>query len=461
MQTILNYRKNILKCFHIVYLATVTYIYIITGRSAGKTRFVPEKLLYDFLKYPEGNVIIFRRHQNSLLRSSFSAIRKVIRKYGLENEFEFKESRLIIEDKITGTRFYFFGLDDENKIRSTEMEVGYPFRYWFEEFQENKTLRDIEQIDDILDTFIREQLPEGMYHQALFTGNRPRNKYAENNVYLDKKKEYADEDTMFHYTTYMDMVDNETGETLLSEQQLSKIAKTKERDPNTYEWRYLGKAVGEESQIYNVDLMKRVKKLPDDEFLIDVGLSVDTGYQISATTFLAIGITNKLNPVILNTYYFSPDKEIMKRIPNYILEPHNIAHTLSQKKAPSEFSRDLYNFREKIKVMHEVDVYEPLIDSAEGGLRTQFFRDYGEFLKTVRKKEKDLMIEDSRDVMIERQVYVMDIPENEIFWFEMQKYQRDMSNPERPKIIKVDDHTCDAFQYWCSMNMNELEIEVI
>ena len=461
MKTVLNYRKNILKCFHKVYESTKTYIYIITGRSAGKSRFVPEKLLYDFLKYSMGNIMIFRKHQNSLLRSSYSAIRKVIRKYGLEDDFDFVESRLFIEDKTNGTRFYFFGLDDENKIRSTEMEVGFPFRYWFEEFQENKKLKDLEQIEDILDTFIREPLPEGLEHQVLFTGNRPRNPYNVVNVYLDKKMEYQDEDTLFHKTSYLDMIDNDTGECLLSKQQIKKIEKTKKRDPKTYRWRYHGEAVGDDTQIYDIELMTRLKSLkdlPEGEYLMDIDISCDTGYQISATTYLGIGITNYLNPVILGTFYFSPDATIEKRIPEYILAPHGVAQSLSEKKAPSEYSMELFTFRKKLMLNYNIEIYEPLIDSAEGGLRTQFFKDYGEFLKTVKKKEKDDMIEDSRDVMIERDVYVLDIPENEIFWFEMGKYQRDMSNQFNPKIIKQDDHTCDCWQYWCTMSKDKLEM---
>ena len=422
---------------------------------------MPDRLVSDFLKYPEGNIFIFRKHQNTLLRSAFMAIKKEIYELGLEGEFEFIPSRLMIEDKTNLTKFYFFGLDDEAKIRSTVLDHGYPFRYWFEEFQENKRTQDLEQIDDVLDTFIRVKLPKGMKHQVFFTGNRPRNKYAPFNVYLDKIQESNDEDTLFiDDISYEDMKDK-NGEWLLSEQQLAKIQRVKERDYPTYKWRYHAKAVGEESQIYNVDLMKRIKShldLPMGEYIVSYDISVDTGYQISATTFGAVGYTNKQNVVILNTYYFSPDAKIRNRIPERVLMPHMVAMTQGEKKAPTEFSKDLQNFESRTS--NETGLYceQKIIDSAEGALRNQYFKDTGQYLRTVSKMDKDDMIEVSRDVMIERQVYVVDRPENEIFWFEMTKYQRDMSDPFNPKLVKVDDHTCDWYQYYCVKNKQKLGI---
>ena len=404
--------------------------------------------------------MVFRKHQNSLLRSSYEAIRKSIFKHKLENDFEFIESRLIIEDLVTGTRFYFFGLDDEAKIRSTVMKVGFPFRYWFEEFQENKKLKDLEQIDDLISTFFREKLPKGVKHQAIYTGNRPRNPNKPFNVYINNKMETAlEDDSLFVDASYEDIIDNTTGESLINEQELSRIERVKKRDYDTYMWRYKGIAIGDDFQIYNMGLVKRVKELPDGEFIKYIDLVVDAGYQVSATTFLAIATTNFNNAFLLNTYYFSPDKKIRKRIPKAVLKPHGVAMALADKKAPSEFSIELNEFGEKIKKKYKNPIDERYIDSAEGGLRAQYYKDFATFLKSVKKKDKDDMIEDSRTVMVEKQLYVLDIPENEIFWFEMTKYAREENNNGIAKIIKVDDHTCDCWQYWSVMSLRKLGLK--
>lgn len=463
MKLTINYRKTILSVFHRAYLSVASYLYIITGRSAGKSIFVPDKLLYDFLKVPDGNIMVFRKNQNTLLRSSYEAVRKTIYRHGLQDEFEFVESRLIIEDKLNGSRFYFFGLDDENKIRSTVMKYGFPFRYWFEEFQENKKIGDLEQIEDLLSTFFREKLPKGLKHQAIFTGNRPRNPNKPFNVYINTKKEHAaEDDTEFIDSSYEDMKDNETGECLLSQQELDRIERVKSRDFDTYLWRYKGIAVGDDSQIFNIKLitmLQTIDDLPDGEYIKTIDTVTDAGYQVSATSFLGIATTNKGNPVILNTGYYSPDKNIRKRIPDNILKPHFVAESLGDKKAPSEYSQELNKFGKDLGTTYNKNVSVEYIDSAEGGLRAQYFKDFNKFLKSVKKKDKDDMIEDARTVLIEKQVYVLDIPANKIFMFEMGKYSRDMDDPMRPKIIKVDDHTPDCFQYWCVMNMRKLGLK--
>lgn len=460
MSTIrLNFRKRILDIYWRIYKTTKTYVYIITGRSSGKTTFMPEKLVSDFLKVPDGNVFIFRKYQNTLKRSAFMAIKKEIYSLGLQDDFNFVPSALYIEDKTNLTKFYFFGLDDEAKIRSTVLDHGFPFRYWFEEFQENKRISDLEQVEDVLVTFEREKLPDGIYHQAFFTGNRPKNNYEPFNIYLDKIIEQKDEDTLFiSDISYKDMVDKE-GNSLLSDQILKKIERVKERDEKTYKWRYHSIAVGEDSQIYNMELIRMIddqNDLPQGEYIMSYEIFIDTGYQVSATTFGAIGITNLQNIVVLNTYYFSPDGDIRKRIPDKVLAPHKVAMSQMEKKAPSEFAKDLVLFEQTNTKETNLYCENKYVDSAEGALRTQYFKDTGQFLRTVRKVDKDDMIEQSRDVMIERQLYVVDRPENQIFMFEMSKYQRDMSNPQNPKIVKVDDHTCDWFQYYCTMNQQRL-----
>lgn len=52
----------------------------------------------------------------------------------------------------------------------------------------------------------------------------------------------------------------------------------------------------------------------------------------------------------------------------------------------------------------------------------------------------------------------MDIPANEIFIKEHQKYQWDEATMESddPKVIKVDDHTADNFQYFVLDNERDL-----
>ena len=107
-------------------------------------------------------------------------------------------------------------MDNVNKIKSQKIEYGVPFRYWFEEFQENDKLEDLDKIEDVIVTFIRELLPKGMYHQVRYSLNRPRNPNHLVNVWLDKIIDQNNEDYLVHTSTYDDVRDNRTGKTLLS-----------------------------------------------------------------------------------------------------------------------------------------------------------------------------------------------------------------------------------------------------
>ena len=452
---VINPRERILPHFWDLYKSQKTNKIKWGSRSSGKSEETADELVHDFLKIPDGNVICFRRYQNTLLKSSYEAIRKAIHRIGIEDEFDFIESRLIIEDKTNNTRFYFFGLDDVNKIKSTLMKTGFPCRYWFEEFQENDTLDLLDVIDDVVVTFERELLPKGVKHIFHYTLNRPRNPYHVINIWLDKHIEQNDEDTIIHYSTYEDVKDK-NGKVLISEQILKRIEKLKERDYDTYLWRFQGMAVGEQLKIYNEKLLKVVKELPSGEHIVKQEFIADTGYMTSATAYQIWGITNKTNLVLIDTWYYLPTHETLKRIPRELHPYIQAARGESERLAPSHMSKKFYEF----VFDNKYPISNYYIDSAEGGLRVQVFRDYGIRIKPVAKLEKEEMIELSRSVAAEFQVYVLDKPQNKIFIWEYGKYQWDAKTlkSQKPKVIKEDDHTVDDYQYICVMNRKLLGV---
>jgi len=445
----LNYKKNILKSFYPVYQSHATYNYLIQGRNSGKTHNMPEIMMYKFLKDNAANLLVFRKYQNTIKKSVWNGILRVIFKYGLEADFDIKQTELSIIDKVTGTGIYFFGLDDEAKIRSTEFRKGYPKLYWFEEFQENKRFSDLDQIDDLIDTFIRTQLPKGMKHQFYFAGNMYRNKYHDFNMYIEKKKETAEEDdARFFNSSYLDVVDNETGESLLSDQIHKKIQRTKERDYDTYLWRYHNEVTGDDYQYYDVGLLNIVDKPPNK--LKYFFLIIDTGYQVSATAMQAWAVTIDNNFVLLNTRYYSPDKKILERIPRDILKGHSIAQNKSQKMSPSVLARKINEFENEVSKEFNVGIHRHgrVVDSADGALRNEYHTLTRNHLVPVKKTDKEEMIEISRNLTIEYDTYVIERQENRIFLYEIEKYSRDENTN---KVIKIDDHTVDTFQYFAVM----------
>lgn len=64
------------------------------------------------------------------------------------------------------------------------------------------------------------------------------------------------------------------------------------------------------------------------------------------------------------------------------------------------------------------------------------------------------MIDRVQDLLAQGRFYYLERESNDIFIAEHQKYQWDENTlqSDDPKVIKVDDHTCDQFKYLCLDN---------
>jgi phage terminase large subunit len=223
---------------------------------------------------------------------------------------------------------------------------------------------------------------------------------------------------------------------------IRKIEKYKENNEDYWRWMYAGEVIGLGDMVYNMNHFHEIDVLPKDDDLIIIDIAIDTGHQVSATTFLAFGFTKKRNVILLDTFYYSPENKVVK-------------------KAPSELSKDLKEWMEKIQQTHKRHFDMKTIDSAKGALRNQFFKDYGIRLHPVAKKKKIDMIDNVQDLLAQGRFFVLKKAANEIFLTEHKKYQWDADTlqSDDPKVIKIDDHTCDAFQYYVQDNLRKLGLK--
>ena len=403
------------------------------GRSSLKSSAVSIKLVTKFLEDDKANVVCFRKVAKYLSTSIYEQIKWAIYMLNVEDEFTFFRSPLKIEHNRTGTAFYFYGVDDPQKIKSAKIAKGYVTDLWFEEATE---FDGVEEIDTVTDTFIRQDLPDGKNVEVTFTYNPPRNPYIWINEWVDEL--VRDDNYFIHHSTY-----EEDSKGFLSKQFIEKVLKVKDTDPDYHDWMYLGKIIGLGDTVYNYNLFNVVEEIPDDDKLLFPDVAIDTGYSTSATTFLFIGYTIKGKVVVLDTYYYSPANKV-------------------NKKAPSEFSGDLNKFVQDNISKWNINVDTQTIDSADGALRNQFNKDYGVYLIPAKKKMKVKMIENVEDLLAQNRVYVLDTPNNQIFLEEHKKYQwdEDKKGTEDPKVVKVDDHTCDAFQYYVNNNLDKLGLKL-
>jgi phage terminase large subunit len=417
--------------FYSLWLAKEPHIIAKGGRSSMKSSVISLKLVVDFLNDEQGNVVCLMKVAKYLSTAIYEQIKWAIYMLKTEDEFTFFVSPIRIVHNRTGTAFYFFGVDDPLKLKGAKIAKGYVMSLWFEELAEFAGVKDIDIVED---TFIRQDL-RGKEVKVYASYNPPRNPYSWINEWVDSK--VNDNDYFIHHSTYLN---DEKG--FLSAQMLRKIEKYKENDIDYWRWMYRGEIIGLGDMVYNMSHFHVIDELPHDDDIILIDTSSDTGHQVSATTHLAIAYTKKLNVILLDTYYYSPEHKVVK-------------------KAPSELSKELHEWVDSVKRIYKKNIDMQTIDSAEGALRNQYHKDYGIRLHPVKKKKKIDMIDNVQDLLAQGRFFVLKNKNNEIFLTEHRKYQwnTDTLQSDAPKVIKVDDHTCDAFEYYVQDNLRKLGLK--
>ena len=387
----------------------------------------------DFLKDNNANVLVLRKVANTIELSVYEQIKWAIYMLHVDSLFDFKKSPYRIVDKRNGTAFYFSGVDDPQKLKSMIIAKGYVRYLWFEELAEFDSWQEV---DTVRASFTRKNLPPGAHVVTYYSYNPPKNPYDWINEWVAQREGMPN--WFVDHSTYQDV----TLPNILSEDYIDEINTVKANDVDYYRWMYLGEVVGLGTNVYNMDNFNSINKLPADDYITNLYYSVDSGHEVSATTCGAYGLTRKGNLILLDTYHYSPQGK-------------------THKKPPSELSRDLKEFIDKVTNWFGKQPTRLTMDSAEGALDNQFYNDFGIRWHKVRKLKKVDMIDRVQDLLAQGRFFYLKRPENEIFIKEHEKYQWDEKTlqSDDPKVIKEDDHTCDMFQYVVRDNERDLGLK--
>ena len=398
------------------------YVVCKGGRGSFKSSVISLKLVTMMMFYiamgKTVNVICIRENQQYLRDSVYNQILWAMSILGVESEFRTRVSPMVIQHIRTGSTFYFYGANDPMKLKSNI--VGNVVAVWFEEFS---NLKNVNVFDQSVPTFIR-QKPDFVKDVKIFISyNPPRNPYAWVNEWVTQRE--TDPDYFVDSSTYLD---DELGFT--TKQQLDLIEKYKQNDPDYYRWLYLGEAVGLGTQVYNMKLFKVVDRIPDDEYITDIFYGMDTGFMVSATACVACAFTDKYNVYVLDTFYYDPTK-------------------YERKLSASEQAERVHDFINQITDKYGVLPCNQTIDSADGGIYTQYWQMYNVQWSKVRKLGEAEMIDRVQDLAAQGRLHVLKTPSNDIFLDEHKKYQWDPAtvNSDHPRVIKEFDHSCDALKY--------------
>ena len=421
MQTV-QLSKEINPHFYDMWTTDKPYIVCKGGRGSFKSSVISLKLVTMMMKYIQQgktvNVICIRENQQYLRDSVYNQILWAMNILHVANEFQTRVSPMIIRHKLSGSTFYFYGANDPQKLKSNI--VGNIVGVWFEEFS---NLKNAEVFDQSVPTFIRQKPYFANQVKVYISYNPPRNPYAWVNEWVTQRE--VDDDYFIDTSTYLD---DELGFT--TEQQLKLINQYKKNDPDYYRWLYLGEAVGLGTQVYNMKLFKIVDRIPSDEYITEIFYGMDTGFMVSATACVACAFTNKYNVYVLDTFYYDPTK-------------------YERKLSASEQAERVHDFINQITDKYGVVPYNQTIDSADGGIYTQYWQMYNTQWSKVHKLGEAEMIDRVQDLAAQGRLHVLKTPGNEILLDEHKKYQWDPAtvNSDNPRVIKEFDHSCDALKY--------------
>lgn len=432
--------KNINPTFYDVWTGKKPYNVLKGGRNSFKSSVISLLLVFKMIEAIRAGkrveIVVIRKVANTIADSVYNKIIWAINKFGLGKKFDYRKSPYKIIHQKTKSAFHFYGQDDFQKLKSND--VGSIIAVWYEEASEFKNAEEFDQTNI---TFMRQKHPEYEQVQFYWTYNPPRNPYNWINAWTDEVRK--DENYFVHSSSYLD---DSLG--FVTKQILDEIERIKQNDYDYYRYLYLGEPVGLGTNVYNIELMKKAKKIPDDERVLYMYFATDTGHQQSATASLCFVLTHKLGEdlprvYLIDTYYYSPKGKV-------------------RKKAPSQLSKDMYDFETVMQNCYKrTDVRNRTIDSAEGAIRNQYFEDYGINLHPVAKKKKVVMTEYVQTLLAQGRFYYLDTENNNKYFIEEHKTyaweEKSIMNDD-PQVVKENDHTCDAFQYFVMDNLRDLKL---
>ncbi len=137
------------------------------SRASKKSKTAALWFIYHLCRYPLANLLVVRRTYASLERSCYAELKWACARLGVEREFEFRSSPLLITRRSTGQRIYFKGLDDPMKLTSITVERGVLCWVWCEEAFEIESEEDFNVVDEL----IRGRVPDGYWKQITLTFN--------------------------------------------------------------------------------------------------------------------------------------------------------------------------------------------------------------------------------------------------------------------------------------------------
>ncbi len=171
------------------------------GASAGKSTFIADRVIYDFIS-GDRNFLCIRKTKDTLRFSVFNELKKAVRRFGIEALIKINKTDMSFTNIARQNQIVLKGLDDVEKLKSITPERGVLTDIWIEEATEirqddylqlSKRLRGISDYKKRITLTFNPILRTHWIYKKWFTGN-----------FKDGDKVYRGDDLLILKTIYKD-----------------------------------------------------------------------------------------------------------------------------------------------------------------------------------------------------------------------------------------------------------------
>ncbi len=290
---------NVLKPYDQIFTTDKPYIFLKSGRLAGKTFAVSQLVAKYFFEF-DGDIVVFRSNYADIKKSIMQEILNIIVDLGLYDAIETRQKPLQIINLLNNNVMYFEGIGGADVHRTKGFKPHKPITLVVgEELQQVPTNANLKEA---LATFIRFYTDDT---KTVFMFNPPRiASHWVNEFY--RLKEY-DPDYLCIHTSYKDIARK------LNKQALREIEIEKKVNPSNYKHQYLGLTEGLFGAVY-ADFNRRkhlinedtVKQLMNQIGIYQLLVGIDPASTRDSTALIPIVLLKNGQTIVLNYFYHDP-----------------------------------------------------------------------------------------------------------------------------------------------------------
>jgi len=367
-------RQKVLQPYDRLYFAEETYLFLKSGRSAGKSKAGAQFIVSKFFE-EDGDIFAGRAYGSDVQQSIMQEILTVTEELGLINSVETRTRPLKIINKRNGNRIHFMGIGGSDIHRTKGFVPNKKLSLIaFDELQQVETQSHLEEAKA---TLLRHLKEDG---KVLYMFNPDRRASHWLNEHYRLKKH--DDNYLCLSTTYKDIAG------ILNIHTLREIEVERETNPSEYRYRYLGETEGLFGAVYasfnrdlhlvSKDIAKLLVKKIGYAYLI---VGADPASTRDCTALVPLILLRNGQMIAVDYFYHNPQKNgvitndritpLIEQWINYVMDDWGIrrnhrvdfifdtgAHsrdlmdTLNYR-LPTNFSFQTYNYK---KIVEMADV---------------------------------------------------------------------------------------------------------